>query len=102
MITNYTESGGKEESASGRAFSLKAKSSFSHGRLPCSAALPAAAEVNTDLSPVTPEETPENIPEQQPVARKDRVSCEVNSIGATGAKPQLAAMTTICVGARTG
>jgi hypothetical protein len=43
-----------------------------------------------------------NIPEQQTVARKDRVSCEVNSIGATGAKPPLFAMTTICVGARTG
>jgi len=46
------------------------------------------------------EETPENIVKQQPVAREDRVSCEVNSIGATGAKPPLCARTTICIGTR--
>jgi hypothetical protein len=42
-----------------------------------------------------------NIPEQQPVTGKDRVSCEVNSIGATGVKPPLNARTPICIGART-
>ena len=34
------------------------------------------------------------------VTSKARVSCEVNLIGATGAKPALLAKTTICVGAR--
>jgi len=43
-----------------------------------------------------------NIRDQQSVARKDRVSCEVNSIGATGAKPPLLGRTSICVGTRTG
>jgi hypothetical protein len=37
---------------------------------------------------------------QQPVRRKGRVSCEVNSIGATGAKPPLLGRTAICIGAR--
>jgi len=31
---------------------------------------------------------------------KDRVSCEVNSIGATGARPPLHARTNICIGTR--
>jgi hypothetical protein len=47
------------------------------------------------------EETPGNIVKGQPVTRKDRVSCEVNSIGATGVKPPLLVWTTICIGTRT-
>jgi len=46
------------------------------------------------------EETPGNIAKEQAVTKKDRVSYEVNSIGATGAKPRLAGKTTICIGAR--
>jgi len=42
-----------------------------------------------------------NVPKQQPLTGMDRVSCEVNSIGATGAKPPLLARTTICIGTRT-
>jgi len=37
---------------------------------------------------------------EQPGGRNDRVSCEVNSIGATGAKPPLLGRTTVCIGAR--
>ena len=36
------------------------------------------------------------------VTKKDRVSCEVNSIGATGAQPPQRARPTICIGARIG
>jgi hypothetical protein len=54
------------------------------------------------MSSGTTEEIPVNIPKQQPVTRKGRVSCEVNSIGATGAKPPLLARTTICIGVRIG
>jgi hypothetical protein len=46
------------------------------------------------------EETPGNIVKEQAVTGKDRVSCEVNSIGATGVKPPLLGKTTICIGAR--
>jgi hypothetical protein len=35
------------------------------------------------------------------VTRKDGVSCEVNSIGATGVQPPLLGRTTICIGAKT-
>jgi len=38
---------------------------------------------------------------QQPVTNRDRVSCEVNSIEATGVKPPLLGRTTICIGMRT-
>jgi len=38
---------------------------------------------------------------QQPFTNRDRVSCEVNSIGATGVKPPLLGRTTICIGTRT-
>ncbi|MCG6916057.1 MAG: hypothetical protein LJE89_00790 [Deltaproteobacteria bacterium] len=47
------------------------------------------------------EETPGNIVKQHAVTKKGRVSCEVNSIGATGAKPPLPGRTTICIGVKT-
>jgi hypothetical protein len=37
---------------------------------------------------------------QQSVSTMDRVSYEVNSIGATGAKPSLFGRTDICIGGR--
>jgi len=46
---------------------------------------------------LTPQETSPSNKESQ---GKGRMSCEGNSIGATGAKPPLLAKTTICVGAR--
>jgi hypothetical protein len=42
-----------------------------------------------------------NMLKEDPVKRKDRVSCEVNRIRATGVGPPLLARTNICVGART-
>jgi len=42
----------------------------------------------------------ENIPKHQPTTRKGRVSCEVNSIGATGVWLPLLGRITICIGAR--
>jgi hypothetical protein len=48
------------------------------------------------------EETPGSSLRQQTVTRKGRVSCEVNSIGATGVGPLLLGRTTICIGTRIG
>jgi len=42
------------------------------------------------------------MPKNQLVTRQGRVSYEVNSIGATGAKPPLLGRTIICIGARIG
>jgi hypothetical protein len=45
-------------------------------------------------------QTPGNIPKEQALQNKGSVSCEVNSIGATGVKLPLPGRTTICIGAR--
>jgi len=46
------------------------------------------------------EKTPGSILKHQLFTRQGRVSCEANSIGATGAKPSLLGRTTICIGDR--
>ena len=52
------------------------------------------------MSQEFPQETPGYTPNRQPVTSKDRVSYEVNSIGATGVEHRLLARATICVGTR--